>query len=188
MSSADIEARVTEALLELVAVSKLTEEHILVIGASSSEVLGHHIGTSGSMDVAQAIVQGILRVQATHLFHVAFQSCEHLNRALVTEQRTLRQFSLEEVSVVPVANAGGAVAATAYRTLQKPVLVEQIQAHAGIDIGDTLIGMHLRRVAVPVRLTIKEIGFAHVTAARTRPKLIGGQRATYQIEELGDMC
>lgn len=184
----EFERKVVTAIMELLAAAQLTEDQILVVGASSSEVLGHRIGTHSSQEVAQAIVSGVLRVRANHPFHVAFQSCEHLNRALVTERRTWRAFQLEEVTVVPAVTAGGAVAATAYRTLQQPVMVEQIAAHAGIDIGDTLIGMHLRRVAVPVRLTIKDIGFAHVTAARTRPKLIGGARAVYQLEEQGDKC
>ena len=147
MNTQEIVARVSEAVAEVVATAHLTQDQILIVGASSSEVLGHHIGTHGSQDIAKAIVQGVLDVRAQHPFHVAFQSCEHLNRALVTERNTVQAFSLEEVTVVPVITAGGAVAATAYRMLPNAVMVEQISAHAGLDIGDTFIGMHLRRVA-----------------------------------------
>ncbi len=186
--STDIEDAVYETVVELAKVSLLTQDQILVIGASTSEVIGQHIGTSGSQDVAKAIVTGVLRAQAVAPCQVAFQCCEHLNRALVVTRETLVQYNLDEVSVIPVPKAGGAVASCAYRTLPHPVVVEHIVAHAGVDIGDTLIGMHIKHVAVPVRLAIRSIGKAHVTAARTRPKLIGGARAVYTIDELGDFC
>jgi len=51
-----------------------------------------------------------------------------------------------------------------------------------MDIGDTFIGMHLRHVAVPVRLSSDTIGNAHVTFAKTRPKYIGGSRAVYELQ------
>ena len=184
----DVQDAAYRAVYELVEVSGLTKEQILVVGASTSEVIGHTIGTAGSQAAAQAIVTGVLQVQAVFGFHVAFQCCEHLNRALVVEQRTQEQYNLEEVSVIPVPTAGGAVASYAHRVLAKPVLVEHIVAHAGIDIGDTLIGMHIKHVAVPVRLTVRSIGKAHVTAARTRLKLIGGARAVYTIDGLEDLC
>lgn len=177
-------AKATEQVIdELQQAAKLTSEHLVVIGASSSEVLGETIGTAGSVQAAAAIVEAVLSACNKYGFHIAFQCCEHLNRALVVEQETMWKFGLEEVTVVPVPQAGGAVASTAFRRMNHPVLVERIQAHAGIDIGDTLIGMHLRPVAVPVRPSIKTIGQAHVTMARTRPKLIGGARAVYIIEQ-----
>ena len=171
------------AVTELAQVTGLTASQILVVGASSSEVIGKKIGTSGSLEVAKALVNGILRARQPFGFHLAFQGCEHINRALTIERQTMEAFGLEEVMVIPVSGAGGAVAATVYRYFSEPVVVEEIQAHAGIDIGNTLIGMHLRRVAVPVRLNIRLIGEATVTAARTRPKLIGGKRAIYSMDD-----
>jgi uncharacterized protein (TIGR01440 family) len=167
---------------ELVQAAQLTPDDILVIGCSSSEVVGQKIGTAGSAEAAQQIVAAVLEARQKHGFQIAFQCCEHLNRALVVERDTQRAFNLEEVTVVPVPTAGGQVASTAFRSLNRPVMVERIQAHAGIDIGDTLIGMHLRPVAVPVRPTIRTIGEAHVTMAKTRPKLIGGARAIYVLD------
>ncbi|MGZ4112398.1 MAG: TIGR01440 family protein, partial [Tumebacillaceae bacterium] len=167
---------------ELQAQAGLDSNQILVIGCSSSEVVGQRIGTGGSMDVAQVIVEAVLEARVRYGFHIAFQCCEHLNRALVIEQGTLQVFGLEEVTVVPVPKAGGSVASTAFHMLDRPVVVEHIRAHAGIDIGDTFIGMHLRHVAVPVRGTIRQIGDAHVTMAKTRPKLIGGARAIYVLD------
>ncbi len=180
----EVRSLVAQAVRELAMQAALGADKFLVVGASSSEVRGRRIGTGGSADIAGAIVRGVLDVRRESGFHLAFQSCEHLNRALVTELRTVQAFGLEEVSAVPVAGAGGAVAASAYRLLAHPVLVESVRAHAGIDIGDTLIGMHLRAVAVPVRLAVRQIGSAHVNAARTRPRLIGGERAVYTLSDL----
>ncbi|ASS73844.1 TIGR01440 family protein [Tumebacillus algifaecis] len=178
-----VKAQTLQAIHDLQATAGLDRDQILVIGASSSEVVGKKIGSGGSLDAAELIVEAVLEARDTYGFQVAFQCCEHLNRALVVERDTLKQFQLEEVAVVPVPKAGGAVASTAFGKLKHPVLVETIRADAGIDIGDTLIGMHLRQVAVPVRGTLREIGEAHVTMARTRPKLIGGARAVYVLGE-----
>ncbi|KUO95273.1 TIGR01440 family protein [Ferroacidibacillus organovorans] len=167
------------ALRELSEHADLAPGKLLVIGASSSEVGGHTIGTAGSDEIAAQLVDAFLQVQSELGFDLAVQCCEHLNRALVVERKTLVAERLEEVSAVPVRHAGGAVAAEMYRRLHDAVLVEAVRAHAGMDIGDTFIGMHLRAVAVPIRLSIKDIGYAHVTAARTRPRLIGGARAVY---------
>lgn len=153
---------------------------ILVIGCSTSEVRGANIGTDGSMDVAEAILRA-LREETYHWEgFLAIQCCEHLNRALVVERELMEMYNLEEVSAVPVAHAGGALATQAMKDFIDPVLVESIAAHGGIDIGSTLIGMHLKKVAVPVRLLQRSIGKAQVTAAWTRPKLIGGARAVYK--------
>lgn len=168
------------ALRELMERKPLNERQILVVGTSTSEVLGVHIGKGGSTDVAETLFTAIQSVQSEYGFQVAFQCCEHLNRALVVERTTQDKWSLTEVSAVPAASAGGAMATYAYDHMEDPVLVEHLLADAGVDIGDTLIGMHLKPVAVPVRSSIKQIGSAHLTMALTRPKLIGGERAVYK--------
>jgi uncharacterized protein (TIGR01440 family) len=167
---------------ELAVKSDLKPGKLLVVGVSTSEVAARPIGTSGSDRVAESIYLGLERVQHQYGFALAFQCCEHLNRALVMERETMERFALDEVSVVPAPKAGGAMASYAFRHLQEPSVVESVRAHAGIDIGDTLIGMHLRPVAVPLRPSIRTIGGAHVNMAYTRPKLIGGARAIYVLE------
>ena len=153
---------------------------ILVIGCSTSEVRGAQIGTAGSVAIAEAIFRS-LRDETYHWeCFLAIQCCEHLNRALVVERETMESYGLEEVNVHPVEHAGGALAAQAMLDFVDPVVVESIAAHGGIDVGATLIGMHLKKVAVPLRLQQKTIGCAGVTAAWTRPKLIGGSRAVYK--------
>ncbi|MCY9660433.1 MULTISPECIES: TIGR01440 family protein [Paenibacillus] len=170
-------------LRELVKVGNLRPGHILVIGTSTSEILGHRIGTSGTLDAARPIFETAQRISREFGLHLAFQCCEHLNRALVIEEDLFAiSPQLEPVSVIPVPKAGGSMASYAYRHFAKPVVVETIQAHAGIDIGSTLIGMHLRRVAVPARPPVRNMGHAYVTMAFTRPKLIGGTRAVYTPE------
>jgi len=171
---------------ELAAAGGLKAGQLLAIGASTSEVIGKRIGTAGkseaARDVARAIFAGIEAARRDIGFHPAFQCCEHLNRALVVTREAAERYGLAEVSAVPIPGAGGAMAAFAFRHLPDACLVESVQAHAGLDIGDTLIGMHLRPVAVPVRPSVRTIGEAHVTMAYTRPKLIGGARAVYVLE------
>ena len=152
---------------------------ILVIGCSTSEVLGHQIGTYSSKEAGEAIIRGALRITQKFCVFLAAQCCEHLNRAIILEEKAASLYHLEPVNVIPQPKAGGSFATAAYYSFQKPVAVEHIQAHAGIDIGDTFIGMHLKPVAVPIRLTTKTLGYAHICAARTRPKFIGGSRACY---------
>nr|WP_307398366.1 TIGR01440 family protein [Bacillus horti] len=164
---------------DLMLQTNLNEDHILVVGVSTSEVLGKKIGTAGAEGVATDLFAALHEVSQSSGFHLAFQCCEHLNRALVVERRTMKQFQLEEVSVIPAPQAGGAMAAYAYKQFQQAVMVEHIRADAGIDIGDTFIGMHIKHVAVPVRGSLSQIGEAHVTMAKSRPKLIGGNRAIY---------
>jgi uncharacterized protein (TIGR01440 family) len=183
-----IEQQAKTIVAEVQAMADLGPGQLLVIGCSTSEVAGKHIGKAGSEEVAAALYRAIREVQQAHGFAVAFQCCEHLNRALVVERSTLDAFGLEEVSVVPVPYAGGSMAAYAYTQFASPVVVEHIRAHAGIDIGDTFIGMHLRHVAVPIRPSLRQIGEAHVTAARTRPKLIGGARAVYERTSTNSSC
>lgn len=152
---------------------------LFVVGCSTSEVAGEHIGTSGSEEIAAVIFEELNKLEHRTGIHLVFQCCEHLNRALVIEKEIMQEYNLEEVSVVPVPSAGGSMASFAYKHLKNPVVVEKIQAQAGMDIGETMIGMHLKHVAVPLRFKQRFIGNARVTAARTRPKLIGGHRANY---------
>ncbi len=168
---------------ELLDSANLKPGSIMVLGCSTSEVQGKRIGSYGNTDVAKSIVRAVRDCLTESGVFLAVQCCEHLNRSLVVERKVLEKYGLTEVTVLPVPHAGGAAAFTAMRLFEDPVVVESIQAHAGIDVGDTLIGMHLRPVAVPVRLSVKSIGYAHVTAARTRPKLVGGKRAVYDREE-----
>ncbi|WP_328515405.1 TIGR01440 family protein [Halobacillus yeomjeoni] len=162
------------------------ENGLIVIGCSTSEVAGERIGTSGNEQIASVLYAEIQKLTENTGVELAFQCCEHLNRALVVERSVQQQYGLPEVSAVPIPKAGGSMASFAYRQMKEPVLVEHIEADGAIDIGDTLIGMHLKRVAVPLRIEQKSIGHAHLTAAKTRPPLIGGARAVYersQVEE-----
>lgn len=170
-------------LKELVEAGQLGQGSLVVIGASTSEVAGKKIGTAGQIDIGAELYAGLAKVGRELGLHLAFQCCEHLNRALVVERSVLRQFHLTEVAAVPIPGAGGSMAATAYKRMDNPCLAESIQADAGIDIGETMIGMHLRPVAVPLRTSIRTIGHARVNAAWTRPKLIGGARAQYAQAE-----
>ncbi|KQU58467.1 TIGR01440 family protein [Rossellomorea marisflavi] len=158
----------------------LRRGQVLVIGCSTSEVMGEKIGTAGTIDTAELIYEELKEYADKSGVSLAFQCCEHLNRAIVIERETAETKNLDEVTVVPVRKAGGAMATHAYHRFQDPVIVEHIKADAGIDIGDTFIGMHLKHVAVPVRVSVRSLGHAHVTLARTRPKLIGGNRAVYE--------
>lgn len=166
----------------------LSTEDIVVIGCSTSEVLGEKIGTAGTMDVAELIFTELKELQTSTGVSLAFQCCEHLNRALIVEKETANNYNLERVTVTPVRSAGGAMATYAFHHLNEAVVVEHIKADAGLDIGDTFIGMHLKHVAVPIRSTEKQIGGAHVTMAKTRPKLIGGARAVYPEKEENYSC
>ncbi|KRE48566.1 TIGR01440 family protein [Paenibacillus sp. Soil522] len=177
-----IAGQVETIVRELVSAGGLVRGQLLVIGVSTSEVLGHRIGTAGTTGTAAQIYEGVEAVRSEAGFIPVYQCCEHLNRALVIERAAAERYGLDIVSAVPVPKAGGSMAAFAYRQLKKPCLAEAVQAHAGIDIGDTFIGMHLKQVAVPVRPSIRSIGEAHVTMAVTRPKLIGGSRAVYNLE------
>jgi uncharacterized protein (TIGR01440 family) len=154
---------------------------LLVLGGSSSEVRGARIGSAGSLDIGLAVVAAFVRRSAETGVFLAVQGCEHINRALVVEQACAEYYRLEPVNVVPRLKAGGGFATAAYQLMTQPVMVESVQAHAGVDIGETLIGMHLKPVAVPLRLGIRSLGAARVNAAKTRMKLIGGSRAQYLL-------
>jgi len=159
---------------------KLNPGDILVVGCSTSEVIGGTIGKSWDYSVGEVIVKTFIEKFSTRQINLAFQCCEHLNRALVVERDLVKKYNnLEIVCVVPQEKAGGSLASAAYKFFKEPVMVEFIKANAGIDIGDTFIAMHLKHVAVPVRLDINKLGSANVTYAKTRPKYIGGERAKY---------
>lgn len=168
------------AALELCEKSEIGKGDIVVIGCSTSEVLGKRMGTSGSLDTARSIYDGLNSVFSERDIYIAAQCCEHLNRAIIIEKEKADELRLERVCVVPYPHAGGSFGTTVYHSMKAPVAVEEIKADAGIDIGGTLIGMHLKRVAVPLKLENNVIGFARLTAARTRPKYIGGERAKYE--------
>lgn len=176
----EITAQARQAVTELLDAVKLTPGKLLVIGCSSSEMVGARIGKGSSLEAAQAAFAGIYPVLQARGIALAVQCCEHLNRALVVERDVAEAHGFEIVNAVPQVHAGGSFAVTAWANFRDPVLVETIVADAGLDIGGTLIGMHLRRVAVPVRLSLKKIGEANLLCARTRPKYIGGERAVYQ--------
>ena len=167
-----------QAAEEIIAAAGLKKGDILVVGCSSSEVAGGVIGHNSSLETAEQVFGGIYEATQKNGVYLAAQCCEHLNRAICVEREAVP--NAETVCVVPQPKAGGSFATTAYRTFKDPVMLEEIRADAGLDIGGTLIGMHLKRVAVPVRLSLDHIGSAILLAARTRPKYIGGERAKYE--------
>ena len=167
------------AVLEIIEQAKIGKGSIFVVGCSSSTVKGENYGKASSMEIAQAIFDGIYPELKSRGIFLAAQCCEHLNRAIITEREAAEKLREPEVNVVPQPKAGGSFATITYNTLENPVAVEHIKADAGIDIGGVLIGMHLKEVAVPLVISVKNIGKAHITSARTRPKFIGGERAHY---------
>ena len=180
--SDNIKAQAQKAISELIDISGIKSGELLVIGCSSSEITGGTIGKASSMEAARAVFEGIYPVLKEKGICLAAQCCEHLNRALILEQEAAEKFGYEIVNVTPQQKAGGSFATTVWQNMSHPVAVEHIKAVAGLDIGNTLIGMHLKNVAVPVRLSINKIGEAPIVSARTRPKFIGGERAHYQEE------
>lgn len=168
---------IVAATEELCDIAKLSRGQILVVGCSTSEVCGAKIGTDSVPEVGRVLVDAILSVLSPRGIFLAAQCCEHLNRAIIIEREAVKD--AEIVNAVPAPKAGGSFATAAYAAFCDPVAVECISADAGLDIGNTLIGMHLKHVAVPVRLTVKAVGSAPLVAARTRPKFIGGVRAAY---------
>lgn len=178
MTYEEIREQAKMAVTELLEVAKLEKGDIFVVGCSSSEIKGERIGKGSDVDAAKAVYDGIYPVLKEKGIFLAAQCCEHLNRAVIVEKAALLP-GTEIANVVPKMHAGGSFAMTVYENAEHPVAVEEIKADAGMDIGDTLIGMQLKKVAVPVRISIKQIGKAHLTCARTRPKFIGGSRAVY---------
>ena len=176
----EITSQAKTVVTELLDQANLRPGSLFVVGCSSSEMVGQQIGKGSSMDAAQAAFKGFYPILQEQGIHLAIQCCEHLNRALIMERAAAEAKGYEIVNVMPQPHAGGSMAVTAWNEFSDPVAVETIQADAGMDIGGTLIGMHLRRVAVPVRTSLDHIGEAVVLCARTRPKYIGGPRAVYQ--------
>ena len=177
-----ITAQARQAMTELLDAAQPEPGDIVVVGCSSSEILGAHIGKGSSPEAAKAVLDGLAPVVEARGLYLAAQCCEHLNRALILEKEAARKYGYPVVNVVPQPKAGGSFATAVYAHLHEPVAVEAIQAACGLDIGGTLIGMHLRPVAVPVRLALDHIGDAILLCARTRPKYIGGSRAVYAAE------
>lgn len=177
--AAAIHRQAYSAAAEIIRTGRLEAGDLLVVGCSTSEVCGAKIGSESRPEVAKEVYRGIAEACAEAGVYLAAQCCEHLNRALILEKQAARERGYEIVNVRPVPKAGGSFATLAFENMAQPVAVEHIRAEAGLDIGDTLIGMHLRDVAVPVRLSVRRIGQAHIVAARTRPKYIGGVRAQY---------
>lgn len=180
---AQVKEESANAARQLVEAARLHKGQIVVVGCSTSEVVGHNVGSWSTPEVANAIFEGLNSVFAPMGVYIAAQCCEHLNRALIVEHEAVPNGEI--VNVMPQPKAGSSFATAAYQNFRHPVALEEIRADAGLDIGGTLIGMHLKKVAVPVRLQQNHIGQAILLAARVRPKFIGGERAIYD-ESLKD--
>ena len=174
-----VKKEITTIMDEILDRCTLQAGDIFVVGCSSSEIVGSNIGKGSSFEAARVVFDVISAKLSENGIFLAAQCCEHLNRALVIERECAEKYGLEIVTVIPQPKAGGSFATLTYENMSEPVVVEHIRAHAGLDIGGTLIGMHLRDVAVPLRLSVSSIGEAHINSAYTRPKYIGGTRAQY---------
>lgn len=179
-----IETDTATVIEEILSLSQIQAGQLFVLGLSSSEVLGGHIGQDSSLEVGQVIVKTILDILSQKGIYLAVQGCEHVNRALVVERSYALEKDLEIVSVLPTLHAGGSGQVAAFHYMEDPVEVEFVSAYAGLDIGDTSIGMHVKHVQVPLRPQLRQIGQAHVTALASRPKLIGGARALYPTDTI----
>ncbi|MEG1633258.1 MAG: TIGR01440 family protein [Oscillospiraceae bacterium] len=175
----NIKSEARAAMEELLDAAKPPKGGLVVVGCSSSEIIGENIGKGSSPEAGAAVAEAIMPLLKERGLFLAAQCCEHLNRALIIEREAAEKFGYEPVCVRPRPKAGGSFATAVYERMSEPVAVEHVRADAGMDIGNTLIGMHLKDVAVPLRLSAKKIGEAQVNAARTRAKLIGGVRAEY---------
>ena len=184
MDYPQLTAQARQATEELLEAAHLETGDIFVVGCSSSEIMGGHIGHDSSMEAAAAVLAGVQPPLQEQGVYLAAQCCEHLNRAIVLEREAAKAYGCQIVAAIPQPHAGGSWATSCWRAFKDPVLVEEVRAAAGMDIGGTLIGMHLRRVAVPVRLSLDHIGQAILLCARTRPPFIGGARAVYSQEEV----
>lgn len=179
LSEKELKDQLTEIVNDILAEAHLKKGDLFVLGCSTSEVVGGHIGKNSSAEVGQWIIRTLKELLDPKEIALAVQGCEHLNRALVVERTVAESKNFEIVSVVPALHAGGACSVAAFDQFNDPVEVEHVVGQAGIDIGDTSIGMHIKHVQVPVRPRLKTLGQAHVTALRSRPKYIGGPRANY---------
>lgn len=179
LSEKELKDQLTEIVNDILAEARLKKGDLFVLGCSTSEVVGGHIGKNSSAEVGQWIIRTLKELLDPKEIALAVQGCEHLNRALVVERTVAEAKNFEIVSVVPALHAGGACSVAAFDQFNDPVEVEHVVGQAGIDIGDTSIGMHIKHVQVPVRPRLKTLGQAHVTALRSHPKYIGGPRANY---------
>lgn len=179
-----ISQQIKTSMTEFLAQTTLEPNDIFVLGCSTSEIQGKQIGKNSNLEIGRTVIKTLRSILEPLGVHLAVQGCEHLNRALVVEKKVAKDHELEIVTVVPTLHAGGAAQVAAFEQFTEPVEVEHLVAKAGMDIGDTAIGMHVRFVQIPVRTSIKEIGDAHVTFLSSRPKLIGGERARYRLEDL----
>lgn len=184
MNLRDLEKQTRDIVLDIIDRSAIKKGQLFVLGLSSSEVAGGVIGKNSSAEIGEVIVKTILDELTARGIHLAVQGCEHLNRALVVEKQVAEDKDLEIVNVIPNLHAGGSGQVAAFKFMTNPVEVEEVVAHAGLDIGDTSIGMHVKRVQVPLVPIQRELGSAHVTALASRPKLIGGVRATYTTDPI----
>lgn len=184
MELSELTVQARKATEELLEAAHLETGDVFVVGCSSSEIRGGRIGHDSSMEVAAAVLAGVLPPLQEQGVYLAAQCCEHLNRSIVIEREAAKKYGCQIVAAIPQPHAGGSWATNCWRTFKDPVLVEEVKAAAGMDIGGTLIGMHLRRVAVPVRLSMDHIGEAILLCARTRPPFIGGSRAVYSDTEV----
>ena len=182
MELSELTAQARKATEELLEAAHLETGDVFVVGCSSSEIRGGRIGHDSSMEVAAAVLAGVLPPLQEQGVYLAAQCCEHLNRSIVIEREAAKKYGCQIVAAIPQPHAGGSWATNCWRTFKDPVLVEEVKAAAGMDIGGTLIGMHLRRVAVPVRLSMDHIGEAILLCAR--PPFIGGSRAVYSDTEV----
>jgi len=176
----EIATQIRQGAQELLAVAHLKAGDVFVVGCSTSEIQGEHIGQDSSREVGRVVVKTLQDLLVPLQIDLAVQGCEHLNRALAVERKVAEAHNWELVSVVPALHAGGATQMAAFENFSDPVEIEHITAQAGMDIGDTAIGMHVKFVQIPVRTSVKTVGAAHTTYLRSRPKLIGGERAQYE--------
>ena len=179
MELSKIREQSAKAAEQVCEAAKLKIGDLFVVGCSSSEILGEKIGTHSSVEVAEAVFEGIHSVLHEHGVELAAQCCEHLNRGIVVEKAVLKELGLTQVRAIPQPKAGGSVPAAAWKKMEKPALAVSIQADAAIDIGDTLVGMHIRPVAVPLRISTSHVGHANLVMAYSRLPYIGGARAVY---------
>lgn len=180
MEKNEIVEPLTKIMIDILNEAHLKKDDIFVLGCSTSEITGGKIGKNPSQEIGEWVVSTLMNLLSSQGIYLAVQGCEHLNRALVVEKEVALKNQWEIVEVLPSLFAGGACSVAAFKYFKEPVEVEKIIAQAGIDIGDTFIGMHIKHVQVPIRPSIKELGSAHVTAVRSRPKFIGGPRASYR--------
>ena len=175
----EIKKEINIAVNEIIEKSKIESGDVFVVGCSSSEILGDKIGTNSNVDLGKIVFEEIYNVLKERNIYLAAQCCEHLNRSLIVEKECAKEYGFPMVNVIPQPKAGGSFATAAYHGFKKPCAVENVSAKAGLDIGGTLIGMHIVPVVVPLRISIKKIGEANIICARSRLKFVGGQRAIY---------